>query len=372
MTLHTIRLIQYCKKLKQLIHSAQESKANDSDTTYPAAPPIPVLPEVKEKHKPLKPIPFIPPNHNSKFAQGIGDPPPVIDEISNHILLRRSVATVCAHTGFDTSTESVVETLTDILNEFYLNFTHHLRAAADNAAFNSRLNFPDVIEQVYHEIGFGSITCLHDYYQTRVVRYRENLERQCHLLAQEYEKLQEPSQQKSSASQPDTFHVIRIKEEACSEIQFPSLDDNDEGGETEHLLQLDGLGSFEITVEQETTSGLTTEVESKWSHGGKLEHQDSKSKSESIDETDDQTIETPADHLSDGFMSPGSIPVTDILSPPSISRPSKPKKNLTYHTQGQNLNFYCRVKGTYQTILIFVSEKSEKLKANEWKVEKYS
>ncbi|KAK6172610.1 hypothetical protein SNE40_016230 [Patella caerulea] len=323
-TLHTIRLIQYSKKLKHLIQLAQESKANDSDTTFPAPPPLPVLTVDPPKHKILKPIPFMPQNFDSKFAKGIGDPPPVIDEVGNRKLLRRTVATICAHAGFDNSTESVVETLTDITHEFYLNLTRHLRAAADTAAFNSRSEFPDIIEQVYHEIGLGSVKRLHEFYQTRIINYRENMEKQCQQLMVEYEKLQEPTQQKPTSSQPDTFHVIRIKEEACSEIQFPSLDENDEGNETEHLLQLDGLGSFEITVEQETTSGLTTEVESKWS--GKHEQHDQKGKSESQEESDDQVIETPADHLSDSFMSPGSIPVTDILSPPSISRPSKPKK----------------------------------------------
>ena len=38
---------------------------------------------------------------------------------------------------------------------------------------------------------------------------------------------------------------------------------------TNFLLFCSGLGTFEITVEHETATGLTTEVESKWSHGGK-------------------------------------------------------------------------------------------------------
>lgn len=38
-----------------------------------------------------------------------------------------------------------------------------------------------------------------------------------------------------------------------------------------NLVPLSDLGGFEITVEHESASGLTTEVESKWSHV-KAEH----------------------------------------------------------------------------------------------------
>ena len=37
----------------------------------------------------------------SMFARGMGTPPPVIDSKTNRKLLRRSVAAVCAHAGYD-------------------------------------------------------------------------------------------------------------------------------------------------------------------------------------------------------------------------------------------------------------------------------
>lgn len=46
----------------------------------------------------------------------------------------------------------------------------------------------------------------------------------------------------------DVF-VFRIKEEPSTEIQFPVLDENDEVGEAEHLLQLEG--KFECLVQLE-------------------------------------------------------------------------------------------------------------------------
>nr|KAG5709235.1 hypothetical protein BaRGS_017987 [Batillaria attramentaria] len=138
----------------------------------------------------------------------------------------------------------------------------------------------DIIERVFHEMGIGSVTTLHEFYQTRVLAYHKNMLEACKQSAAEYEKLQQPSgavKSPSTTTGPkDTLHVIRIKEEPSAEIQFPVLDENDEVSEAEQLLQLEGLGSFEITVEHETAGGLTTEVESKWPQSVKSEPQDVK------------------------------------------------------------------------------------------------
>ena len=63
----------------------------------------------------------------------------------------------------------------------------------------------DIIEQVFHELGIGSVTCLHDFYQKRVLNYHQHMEELCQQLDTEYEKLKEPMVQK----QPDTLSVIR-------------------------------------------------------------------------------------------------------------------------------------------------------------------
>ncbi|XP_048243759.1 STAGA complex 65 subunit gamma-like isoform X1 [Haliotis cracherodii] len=328
-TLHTIQLIHHAKKMRPLIHSVQqqqiENKNSEGDITFPTAPSIPEFEGPEQKHQLQKPIPFMARDFNSDFAQGKGQPPPRIDEVTNRKLLRRSVAALCAHVGFDTCPESVLETLTDILNEYYLQMTKHLRAAADTAALNQYGGFPDIVEQVFHEMSIGSVTSLHDFYQTRVIAHHQNMQDTCRGLLAEYEKLK----QKSKDSQPDTFHVIRIKDEPCAEIQFPTLDENDEVNEAEQLLQLEGFAAgFAITVEQETAEGLTTEVESKWSQAmaGKSDPNDAKVKTEDGYEEVGSVSETVTDQLSDD-NDPGSIPVSDILSPPSItSKPSKPKK----------------------------------------------
>lgn len=244
LTLHTIRLIQHAKKLRSLINNitqqhqlqqSQDQKMLDYDVSYPDAPPIPEYTGPPVPRKSLQqPIPYMQKDLESDFVRGKGGPAPNIDSVSCRQLLRRSVAAIFAHAGYDSCAESLLETLTDITHEYYLQFTKHLRAAADNQAQAGPSGFPDIIEQVFHELGIGSVTCLHDFYQKRVLNYHQHMEELCQQLDTEYEKLKEPMVQK----QPDTLSVIRIKEEP-SEIHFPELDEIDEVNEAEQLLNLE-------------------------------------------------------------------------------------------------------------------------------------
>ena len=129
----------------------------------------------------------------SEFAQGIGKAPPEIDNSSCRKLLRRSVATLCAHSGYDGKrfemcinslllcekdpiyivqvknkpknkilfvklpsylvvyfliryilgcTESVLETLTDSCHEYLLQMTKLMRQAVDAEAREGASPFP--------------------------------------------------------------------------------------------------------------------------------------------------------------------------------------------------------------------------------------
>jgi STAGA complex 65 subunit gamma len=71
----------------------------------------------------------------------------------------------------------------------------------------------DIMEQVFHEMGFGSVTGLHEFYQTRVVNYHKNMMTTCKQLMNDYEKLKEPmalAAVRSPGSQKDVFNVIRF------------------------------------------------------------------------------------------------------------------------------------------------------------------
>ncbi|PVD34559.1 hypothetical protein C0Q70_05835 [Pomacea canaliculata] len=355
-TLHTIRLIQHTRKTRQAIQyilhqqSTQTENKGDGESSFPIVPPIPEYTRPPLQHEEHSAVPYIPANFDSDFVKGIGETPPAIDEIANRKLLRRSVAAILAHMSFECAPESVLETLTDVTHEYYLQFMKHLRAAADAAGMNGLSGFPDIIEKVFHEMGIGSVTTLHEFYQTRILAYHKHMIETCKHLVTEYEKLKQPTSLKSPSNgqQKDTLHIIRIKEEPSAEIQFPVLDENDEVIEAERFLQLEGLGSFEITVEHETASGLTTEVESKWTQPLKSEHPETRGKHSDGDEgvapSDVATSclggggsqDIPSVPRSvrgagmdgDGSQGPVSAPTQDLGSPnsPSLSAPSKVKR----------------------------------------------
>ena len=45
------------------------------------------------------------------------------------------------------------------------------------------------MERVFYEMGVGRMTSLHDFYQARVIKYRDNLLARCQALQQDYERL---------------------------------------------------------------------------------------------------------------------------------------------------------------------------------------
>lgn len=76
-----------------------------------------------------------------------------------------------AHAGFETAQESVLETLTDLVHEHYLRLTRLLRVAVDREARLGASPFPDVMEQVFHEVGIGSVLALQHFWQVRIKDY---------------------------------------------------------------------------------------------------------------------------------------------------------------------------------------------------------
>ncbi|CAC5412499.1 SUPT7L [Mytilus coruscus] len=209
LTAHTIRLVQHAKKVRLLISNLQtanqENRNGDTDYQYPTAPPIPEYTGPPLKHNKYGHLPFVPKDYESDFVKGKGEPPPVLDDVTCRRLVQRSVAAIFAHLGFDNCNESVLDTLSCILHEFYIQFTTHLRSAVDSKLLHGHAGFPDLIEQVFHEMKLGSVTNLNDYYQSRIINYSKNMEHTCQQLMQEYEKLMQPVTQKT----PDTVPVIR-------------------------------------------------------------------------------------------------------------------------------------------------------------------
>lgn len=103
--------------------------------------------------------------------RGKGEPVTELNWPSCRQLLYQSVATVLAHAGFESANESVLETLTDLVHEHYLRITRRLRVAVDREARLGASPFPDVVEQVFHEVGVGSVLALQRFWQVRIKDY---------------------------------------------------------------------------------------------------------------------------------------------------------------------------------------------------------
>lgn len=264
LTLHTIKLIQYSKKIKSLLNSlhqhldSQQKSIEDGNHNYPAAPPIPEIPESVMIHYSKKEVPS---DRESDFVYGKGKSPPELSFPVVRQILRKSVAAICAHIGFDFSTDTVLETLTDIAHEHNLRICRLLRMAVDRQALTGYTGFIDVIEQVFHEAGIGSITTLHNFYQNRMISYHKYLYQSCQQLLEEYDRLRIPEMKTDLNSKP-----IKIKDEPVSEINFPINEEIEESAmdEPHTPLQLEELPSALQTMETESSATMKDEETMKW------------------------------------------------------------------------------------------------------------
>ncbi|GFN74727.1 staga complex 65 subunit gamma [Plakobranchus ocellatus] len=343
--IHTIRLLNHVKRLHTAIDILRSDVKQETDASLTSVGPIPEYegPPIKDRSSQKY---FAEEEYETNFVRGMANPPPPIDDLTCRKLLRRSTCAILAHLSFDTAKESVVDTMTDLCHQFLVQFTKHMGAAADRKAQYGADGFPDIVERTFHEMGLGSVADLHDFYQQRVLTYHKQTLERCQALMQEYTTLSRQQQMaaglagtsSSDAGGSDTLHVIRIKEEPSNDIQFPLLDENSEVNEAEQLLNIESLGTFEITVEHETATGLTTEVESKWSHGGKASDAKSRQQAQaalaaasaataSTTPATTPSEETPgADNpTSTQHMDPSSVP--GVRTPLSNSVPRTPQSN---------------------------------------------
>lgn len=228
LTIHTVQLCQHARRLRGLLASAQAqsstssegvAKVEEADVSLPLRPPTPpVMPDdllPADSKDPRQPFQLRHSDPESDFYKGKGEP---VTELSWHScrqLLYQSVATVLAHAGFECAQESVLETLTDLVHEHYLRVTRLLRVAVDREARLGASPFPDVVEQVFHEVGIGSVLALQRFWQVRIKDYHSYMLQVSKDLSEEYERLVNPEKAL------EDFKPPRVKEEPMSDISFP-------------------------------------------------------------------------------------------------------------------------------------------------------
>ncbi|XP_028928002.1 STAGA complex 65 subunit gamma [Ornithorhynchus anatinus] len=241
LTIHTIQLIQHSRRLRGLIAAAQAQQPQQPQQAQPQQQPQGQQPPTDgdgpEDGEPLPPRPGSPPlpddllppdgktprlpfqlrhsDPESDFYRGKGEPVTELSWNSCRQLLYQSVATVLAHAGFEFANESVLETLTDVAHEYCLKFTKLLRFTVDREARLGQTPFPDVMEQVFHEVGIGSVLSLQKFWQHRIKDYHSYMLQVSKQLSEEYEKIVNP-EKASEDTKP-----VKIKEEPVNDISFP-------------------------------------------------------------------------------------------------------------------------------------------------------
>ncbi|XP_053568634.1 STAGA complex 65 subunit gamma isoform X1 [Bombina bombina] len=225
LTIHTIQLIQHNRKLRSLIATAQapnqqqvEGIKVEESEPLPHRPSSPALPEdllPQDCKMPTLPFQLRHSDPESDFYIGKGEPVTELGYHSCRQLMYQSVATILAHAGFECANESVLETLTDIAHEYCLKFTKMLRFNVDREARLGQTPFPDVMEQVFHEMGLGSVLSLQKFWQHRIKDYHTYMLQVSKQLSEEYEKIVHP-ERVSEDTKP-----VKIKEEPVTDITFP-------------------------------------------------------------------------------------------------------------------------------------------------------
>ncbi|XP_036398775.1 STAGA complex 65 subunit gamma [Megalops cyprinoides] len=224
LTIHTVQLCQHARRLRGLLAAAQgqppaegAGRLEEGDI-LPPRPPTPAVPDdllPLDSKAPHQPFQLRHSDPESDFYKGKGEPVTELSWPSCRQLLYQSVATVLAHAGFESAQESVLETLTDLVHEHYLRLSRLLRVAVDREARLGATPFPDVVEQVFHEVGIGSVLALQRFWQIRIKDYHSYMLQVSRELSEEYERLVNPEKAVED-SKP-----LKIKEEPMSDIAFP-------------------------------------------------------------------------------------------------------------------------------------------------------
>lgn len=257
--LHTIQLLQHNKALQDLMKTANQQIEQDNELDFdgtvalPSAPQIPEQPERTEKHGFSYPFRYMEKTF-SCFSQGEGPEPFRLNSNIAKKILRKSVATILAHIGYDMTSNCVLDTLTDVVEQYIKKFTHLLRITVDQEVMCGSAAFPDAMEHVFYDMGMGSMTTLHGFYETRILKYHEYMLDAYNDLQDEYASLSLP------VLRPVSEEIIRCEtSEDIPEIHFPALGEGYSADELQPSLE----PGFQMlhSLEQEQLQNLETEEE---------------------------------------------------------------------------------------------------------------
>ncbi|XP_074029112.1 STAGA complex 65 subunit gamma [Leptinotarsa decemlineata] len=252
--LYAISLHKYANDMRKMTELATEMNIIPSED---AAPPMPIMPEFELKHK-RNNLNYIPKDFTS-FSCGSEIDIPELSEAVVKEILPKCIVTMFAHIGFETSHQSVLDVLSDVLETFLQKICHKIVDAVEDEDREHTSGFPNVIEKVLTEIGMGGVKGLNDYYQNRVVKYVNVLKKRCKELNDNYAALLVP---KSPSNSDKLTNVVRVKveeDEDLIELDNPEVHFAAFDGETPSVLEtgLQLLNSLEAEENLQTLEDTT-------------------------------------------------------------------------------------------------------------------
>ena len=130
-----------------------------------------------------------------------------LDQTALHLLLRKSTAAICAHTGyegtsigcvytlldktffFSVSSSRALDALSDVLGNFLSNFCKIMRINADRLCESGSLSFEDVLDQSLQQCGCGGKAELHQYWNRNIKGHKHLLDEEVERQMTEYRSL---------------------------------------------------------------------------------------------------------------------------------------------------------------------------------------
>ncbi|XP_032796425.2 uncharacterized protein LOC116932704 [Daphnia magna] len=157
-TLHNIQLVQYSKQMQEILQQIQKSYKKFNVEHIPTVPSKPVREHIQQ-HPSMK-----------LTRRGVQQ------------ILHRSMYQVCAHEGFDSTTESVLSVLAGVTEEMLVKFCNLLKLNTEREILGQSTGFVDAMERTLHDVGMNGVKDLHHFYTNRVIRYNDRLRQQSHNL----------------------------------------------------------------------------------------------------------------------------------------------------------------------------------------------
>jgi len=127
--------------------------------------------------------------HDSLQSPSFKLPLVQLDQAALHHLQRKSVAAICAHSGYESSSSRALDTLTDVLGDFLTKLSKLLRVNTDQQAESGDGGFQDVLDRSLYQCGIAGKETLHKYWQHSVKGYASRLQQAAVEQHEEYQRL---------------------------------------------------------------------------------------------------------------------------------------------------------------------------------------